>query len=374
MSKKGENIYKRKDNRWEARYIKGYAPDGTARYGYCYGKTYREAKDKVEHAKAALLLNIHSEEQPRRRRFSYYCDEWLQLNKIKVKESTFVKYTTTVNKYIKPKMGGCFTQGLSNVLVDRFTQELLYEEELAPKTVKDILIVLHSILKYAARQYQDAFPRIDICYPKELKKEMRVLSREEQSCFVQFLLRDMDECKFGTLLALLTGMRIGEICALRWEHISLKEGVIKIVSTMQRLRDLDATHASKTKVVITDPKSDTSARIIPLSNYAIELCRRFQSSSPTAFVLTGSTSSFVEPRTLQYKMEKYTKACGLEDVHFHTLRHTFATRCVEVGFEIKSLSEILGHSSPQITLERYVHSSMELKRDNMNKVDMICAM
>ena len=92
--------------------------------------------------------------------------------------------------------------------------------------------------------------------------------------------------------------------------------------------------------------------------------------SPTAFVLTG-TSDYMEPRTLQYRMEKYTAECGLEGVHFHTLRHTFATRCVEVGFEIKSLSEILGHANTTITLERYVHSSMELKRHNMNKLVMV---
>ncbi len=370
MSKKGENIYKRKDKRWEARYIKSYTSDGTARYGYCYGKTYREAKDKVERAKAALLMNIPSPEQGRRKRFSFYCDEWLRLNKIRVKESTYIKYNTTVEKHIKTRLGGCFIQALSTSLIEQFAQELLYEEELSPKTVKDILIVLNSILKYSARQYRGVFPNVEIYYPKNPIKEMRVLSREEQRRFIEYLLEDIDECKFGTLLAMLTGMRIGEICALRWENICLENGTIKVTSTMQRLKILDADSTSKTKVVISDPKSDSSARIIPLSKFTIELCEKFRVSNSSAFVLTGSETVFVEPRTLQYKMGKYTKACGLTDVHFHTLRHTFATRCVEVGFEIKSLSEILGHSSPQITLERYVHSSLELKRDNMNKVVM----
>lgn len=371
MSKKGENIYKRKDKRWEARYIKGYDPNGSARYGYCYGKTYREAKEKVERAKANLLINVPSPEHSRRKRLSHYCDEWLRLNKIRIKASTYVKYNTTVEKHIKPKLGGCFIQALSTLLIEQFTQELLYEEELAPKTVKDILMVLHSILKYFARQYQGILPNVEIYYPKDVKKEMRVLTKEEQMRFVQYLLDDMDYCKFGTLLTLLTGMRIGEICALRWENISLKDGIIKITSTMQRLKDFDANPTKKTKIIISDPKSDTSARIIPLSDFAINLCKKFIPTIPTAFVLSGSASEFIEPRTLQYKMERYTKDCGLEDVHFHTLRHTFATRCVEFGFEIKSLSEILGHSSPQITLERYVHSSLELKRDNMNKVVMV---
>lgn len=372
MSKKGENIYKRKDKRWEARYIKGYTASGAARYGYCYGKTYREAKEKVELAKAAWLHNTPTPADNRRRRFSYYCDEWLQLNKIRVKDSTYVKYSAIVENHIKVHLGGCFIGALSSVLIEQFTSELLYEEELAPKTVKDILIVLKSILQYTKGQYSSAFPKLEIFYPKEPKKEMRVLTKEEQFLFIGYLLEDMDECKFGTLLALLTGLRIGEICALRWENISLKDNTLKITETMQRLKNLQNDGNTKTKIVISNPKSDTSARVIPLTDYAVKLCKKYDPHDSAAFVLTGKANCIIEPRTLQYKMEKYTKAVGLKDVHFHTLRHTFATRCVEVGFEIKSLSEILGHSSPKITLERYVHSSLELKRDNMNKLVMVC--
>lgn len=90
--------------------------------------------------------------------------------------------------------------------------------------------------------------------------------------------------------------------------------------------------------------------------------------APEAYLLTGDLDRFVEPRTLQYRLAKYTKECNLDGVYYHVLRHTFATRCVEVDFEIKSLSEVLGHSSPRITLERYVHSSMELKKENMKKL------
>lgn len=178
----------------------------------------------------------------------------------------------------------------------------------------------------------------------------------------------MDECKFGVMVALLTGLRIGEICALRWRDISLEEGIIKVSSTMQRLKNLDENQGVKTRVIISEPKSESSARLIPMTRYTEELCSKWKAADEDAFVLTGDPNRYIEPRTLQYKLEHYTQECDLEGVHFHVLRHTFATRCVEVGFEIKSLSEILGHSSPRITLERYVHSSMELKRDNMNKL------
>ncbi len=371
MSKKGENIYKRKDKRWEARYVKGYHPDGSAQYGYCYGKTYREAKQKVTEAKAALLTNRPTAVTSHRRRFAFYCDEWLRINRNRVKESTYVKYNTMLENHIKPRLGGCLVQSLTSVIVEQFSHELLYEEGLAPKTVKDILTMLHSVLKYTVKQFPEPIPMIEIIYPKDPKKEMRVLTRDEQTQFVQYLLNDMDECKFGVLLTLLTGMRIGEVCALRWENVSLREKTIRVSSTMQRLRDFDDNRTSRTKIVISDPKSDTSSRMIPLTEYAVKLCETQWCSNSAAFVLTGETGRYIEPRTMQYRLEHYTKECGLEDVHFHTLRHTFATRCVEVEFEIKSLSEILGHSSPRITLERYVHSSMELKRDNMNKLAAI---
>ena len=367
---KGENIYKRKDGRWEARYVKGYELSGRIKYGYCYGRTYREAKEKVTRAKAVQIGGKPASFVGSGHRFACFCDEWLQAGKGRFKESTCVKYKNILEKHIKPRLGSCFPQTITDSLIESFANELLFEEELSVKTVKDILVVLRSILNFTAKRFHGDFPQIIIVYPRESKKEMRVLGKEEQIRFISYLLTDMDECKFGILLALLTGIRIGELCALRWENISVEEKTIKISSTMQRLKNLDMDRNAKTKIMIGSPKSDTSVRIIPMNNDTAALCSRINPNNPDAFILTG-TSDYMEPRTLQYRMERYTKACGLSGVHFHTLRHTFATRCVEAGFEIKSLSEILGHANTTITLNRYVHASMELKRDNMNKVNMI---
>ena len=118
--------------------------------------------------------------------------------------------------------------GMTTALIDDFTEELLFEDELAPKTVHDVLVVLHGILKYTAACFSGGFPGIDLNYPKPCKKEMRVLSREEQARFVSYLLEDMDSCKFGVLLTLFTGIRIGELCALRWSNLSVKEQTIRI--------------------------------------------------------------------------------------------------------------------------------------------------
>lgn len=366
MARKGENIYKRKDGRWEARYIKGYELSGKIKYGSCYGKTYKEAKEKAAQCKAALRNNTPLPGINNRRRFAFFCNEWMQLEKGKVKDSTYVKYESIMTKHILPSLGGCFPLGINTVLVERFKQELL-EAGLSSKTVRDILTVLRSVLKHTAKQLPGTFPTVEISYPKEQKKEARVLSQEEQRRFVSYLQTDMDTCKFGVLLALLTGMRLGELCALRWESVSLKNRTIHIGATMQRLRDLECTGQGKTKIVIGTPKSDTSIRTIPLTDSATKLCGQFDPHCPAAFLLTG-TEKYMEPRQLQRRLAKYTKECGLDGVHFHTIRHTFATRCVEVGFELKSLSEILGHANTTITLNRYVHSSMELKRENMDKL------
>ena len=156
--------------------------------------------------------------------------------------------------------------GMTTALIDDFTEELLFEDELAPKTVHDVLVVLHGILKYTAACFSEGFPGIDLNYPKLCKKEMRVLSREEQARFVSYLLEDMDSCKFGVLLTLFTGIRIGELCALRWSNLSVKEQTIRIDATLQRLRDTNAAgnSGSRTRIVIGIPKSDTSIRTIPI--------------------------------------------------------------------------------------------------------------
>ena len=157
----------------------------------------------------------------------------------------------------------------------------------------------------------------------------------------------------------------------RWKDISLRKKTVRVDFTMQRLQLPDNPIENKTAVMIGDPKSAMSARVIPLTDFIVDFCKKMEIPSPQAFVLTGETERYMEPRTLQYRFAKYAKECGIADVHFHTLRHTFATRCVEVGFEMKSLSEILGHSTVKVTLDRYVHPSMELKRNNMDKLSQI---
>lgn len=365
---KGENIFKRRDGRWEARYIRGYDPSGKIKYGFCYGKTYKQAKEKVTSARAAHSFGKGLPARSGRLTLESCSRDWLRIKKGRVKASTYVKYENAVLKHIIPKLGSFQLQRLNTEVVCAFSAGLL-ERGLAPKTVKDILIIFKQILAFTAKQHPGILPPVDIDYPKQIRREMRVLTRAEQSRMTAFLYNQMDECKFGILLALLTGIRIGELCALKWGDISFTEKTVHIKATLQRLKDVESITARRTKIVIGPPKSERAERVIPLGAQAFSLCLQMKRKE-TAYVLTG-TEQYMEPRTLQNRLQKITKACQLTGVHFHTLRHTFATRCVEVGFDIKSLSEILGHACSATTIDRYVHASMEFKRDNMKKLKAV---
>lgn len=367
----GENIYKRRDGRWEARYRKGRDSNGRLIYGSCYGKTYSEAKAKMEQAK----MRLDSVRTPALPRGSIpplgeVCDEWIRCNQLRLKQSTCVKYRSMIDKYIRPALGSCALSDISTAKIGGFGAELLDIYGLAPKTARDILVLLHALLEYSARQYPGLLGTVEVQYPKKQPREMRVLSRAEQKILTDHLMENLCPCNFGILLALWTGMRIGEICALQWKHISIAEQSIRVDTTMLRLHDSDPGTTARTKIILDSPKTASSIRTIPMCSHVLDLCRSMRVRDENAYILTG-TAHYMEPRLLQYHFHRCTCHCSLEGVTFHTLRHTFATRCVEANFEIKSLSEILGHANTSITLSRYVHSSMELKRENMNKLDAL---
>lgn len=144
------------------------------------------SEGKVTKCKAAIIAGMPLPPAGSRRRFAFYCDEWLRLRKPKIKEATYIKYETALEKHIKPRLGGCFPLGITTGIIDDFTRELLFEEELAPKTVYDILVVLNGILKHTATIFPGIFPMVEINYPKVSRREMRVLSREEQERFISY--------------------------------------------------------------------------------------------------------------------------------------------------------------------------------------------
>lgn len=192
--------------------------------------------------------------------FSALCDAWLLRKRDEIRESSYIKYRAILERHIKPRLGSRRLGGICTASVDAFTRELLETDGLSVKTVHDILSVLHSVLKDTEARRPAGALAVQIRYPKGKRREMRVLSIEEQKRLVAYLLHPTDSCKFGLLLALYTGLRIGELCALRWSCIDLHEQTIRIAATMQRLGGT----GEGTRIVIGAPKSDSSLRTIPL--------------------------------------------------------------------------------------------------------------
>lgn len=286
-------------------------------------------------------------------------EEWLIRNKNSYKQSTYQTYSYIIQKYILcSKIANISVTNLRTDDLISFSESLI-NDGLSAKSVNDILLILNSLLRFASKKYD-----IDIiCAPlvKNQKKEMRVLSITEQQCLVNYLKTDMDNYKFGVLVALYTGIRIGELCALQWQDI--KDGNIIINKTMQRLKDDNG----KSIVIIDSPKTFNSNRTIPIPDFLTSIIEQ-RRDKPENYILSTGSLKFVEPRLMQIKFKKIIEVCDIDNVTFHTLRHTFATRCVECDCDIKSLSEILGHADVNTTLNRYVHSSLELKQTNINKL------
>lgn len=373
MSKRGENIYKRKDGRWEGRYIKERSADGKAKYAYVYGKSYADAKQKLLDRRIAQAQNIDC--SPSYTKYGDILRNWIAMSRVHIKESTYSRYVHLANAHILPYLGELPTDKLTPQTVEKHISFLLNEGRvdkkggLAPKTVSDILTLIKGSIDYANCSGYSVNCYLDRLTVKKKQLDMRVLSVDEQHRLCDILMRDMNLTKFGVLLCMYTGIRIGEVCALKWESIDFSEGILSIRETLQRIQATDVGACKKTKIVITEPKSKKAIRDIPLPGFVLEYAASLK-HNPKAYILTGCSDRYIEPRSLQYTFKKYTKECGLTDVNYHALRHTFATRCIELGFDVKTLSELLGHSSVNITLNRYVHSSMDTKKANMQRLTL----
>lgn len=287
----------------------------------------------------------------------YDISKWLNSAKIRCKKSTYSNYQYTVNARILPKFARVKKKMITSMFIDNYTDELL-SEGLLPKRVKDILIILKQILNYAGID-------IKVTMPKVPKSEIQILTKEEQLILEKELFRKMDRIKFGIYLCLYVGLRIGEICALRYEDILIDERKIKVRKTITRIKNPNITSRRKTIVIMDEPKSISSIREIPLPEFIIPKLKEFTYNLKSMdFLITGN-ETFMETRIYFNKYKKIIRNIKIGNYNFHALRHTFATRCIENGCDPKTLSEILGHSNVKITLDRYVHPNYE------NKVRMI---
>ena len=358
MPRKGKNIYKRKDGRWEGRYIRDRV-NGKAKYGYVFAHSYKEVKIKLTDAKARLALNTSAAPVITSEllicSFSIASDKWVQANNSQWKESSTVKYINILNNHLLPEFGQRNITDIARTDIQAYISKLLTSggrnnAGLAPKTVNSIISVMKNIFEFTAETKQCTLISFNGLNVKQPQKQMRILSQSEQSLLTEYLLEESSNTDIGILLSLYTGLRVGEVCALKWEDISFRDRCIHVNKTMQRIQvNSNADH--KTEIIISAPKSECSVRDVPIPDKLLLMLQERQ-NAPNTYFLTGKATLYVEPRTMQNRFKSTIKKAGIAPANFHALRHTFATRCIELGFDIKSLSEILGHASVNITLNR----------------------
>ena len=358
MARRGENIRKRKDGRWEGRYMSYDAYDQRRVARSVYGKTYAEVKEKLAERKQNTKL-LHRGNRGESPLFETAAEEWLFTVKRLKKYATYRKYRNTYEKHIRKALGGYPVSQLSGEMI----REILECPEscaLSESSLRSIACVINQILSYAEKHYHEIPASFSVRKLRMPHKPVEVLNYSEQARLFHFLYEEMDIYKAGIMICISTGLRLGEICALKWEDIDLEEKLLHVNRTVQRIAVDGA--ASKTVLMEDVPKSVFSKREIPLSDEVVRLL--FPYYGRGCYVINQNRPA--EPRTYQNRFYQYLKNAGIERKNFHILCHTFATNCVASGADVKSLSEILGHSDVKITLNRYIHPGMETKREHLN--------
>ena len=362
MPRRGENIRFRKDGRWEGR-VRLETSSGV-KYKSVYGRTYRDVKQK-------MLTPIEASGMLNNVPFMKVADEWLKYKEVTQKGATIAKYDYLIERHIRPFFERITITSITPALINEFSLSKMKEGRmdgkggLSSSYVRTMVIIICSVMEYAiANNLCDPLPK-QTKKPVPEKKVINVLSRDQQQILEDYLLSDKSLTSLGILISLYTGLRIGEICALTWDDIDLNTNILHVKSTVSRIKKNgdDDGHSN----IIDRPKTQSSVRDIPLPTKLQKQILDYKSSRKSKYVISES-EYFVSPRTYEYRYHTALKACHLSSMNYHTLRHTFATRCIEVGMDVKTLSELLGHSNVSITLNTYVHSSIEMKRVQIEKL------
>ena len=305
--------------------------------------------------------------------YSDWVYDWLIEKKDYIKESTYANYSNIVFNHIIPKLGKYYLSNLNHKIIQNFLIELFKngkkrgEGGLSEKTIKDITIIIKGSLKKAINEDKLKHIELTFNYPKtNNEKGICVLTKYEQNKLRDYVLENLSNKSIGILISLYSGIRIGELCALKWGDIDFKKRSLIINKTIQRIYIKDK-EKNISKIVITTPKTKNANREIPINKNFLEILKQLKSTN-NSYILTG-TDKFIEPRTYRKYFNKVLKIVKMKHFNFHSLRHTFATNCISLGIDYKTVSELLGHSNVNITLNLYVHPRLSQKK---KCIDLIC--
>ena len=350
------SIYRRKDGRWEARLPLGTDKNGKRQSRSFYGATQEEAALKMKNYLMLLRTEVLTGITVRE-----LCTEWLSVMQNHLKISTLANYQMKIEKHIVPAFGEKLCGELTLQMMHSFINEKI-ESGLSGRYVSDIIVLTKSIFKYAKRIYGIESPLDGVIMPKCRKPEVKILSANEQNTLKSYIAENITLTTLGIAISLFMGLRLGEICALMWQDIDLKKRILTVRRTAQRVTVTKG--KGKTELVIMPPKSESSMREIPIPDFVFRMMSQLHTAD-NDFVISGSDKP-LEPRTMQYRFAKILRNVNLPSAcTYHGLRHIFATSALEKGFDIKTLSEILGHSKIEVTLSRYIHSTIDRKRSCM---------
>ena len=356
MARKGENIYKRKDGRWEGRYQIKY---DNVKYHSIYGKSYHEVKEKL------LKLKSTSVRQNKNCSLSFEaaCCEWLSAAKVRLKISTLCNYQMKLDKHILPYFTKQQFASITASDIQKFI-EVKLNSGLSAKYVADIVAVMKIMSKYICRVHNLTDVISDAVMPKREKKELSLFTDNQQKILCEYLKNNICNSSLCIMISLFMGLRIGEVCGLKWCDIDFEKSILTVRRTVQRINT-----GHGTKLHIGSPKTASSRRSIPVPDCIMSFLKMLKNKDEL-FILSGSRNPS-EPRNLQRKFKTVLKKINLPYINYHSLRHMFATNCISLGFDVKTLSAILGHSSVETTLNRYVHSSFDRQVQCMKLIDSV---
>ncbi len=365
----GITIYKRKDGRFESRLKIGENANGKPVYKYVY------AASKIDCRRKAELWQLCLGDSKQTIRYDKVCKQWLDFVSSYAKKSTYGIYAYTLNRYLIPTFGKIrlcdLTEEVILVFVDELMKKKTYRKKLLSNTsIHNIFLIFKMTLKFAEKHFGITNPTANIhisLYRPTKSKEL--ISDDDWLRLKKYLQNDYSATATAIAIAVHTGMRIGEICALQRQDIDLINDLLHVQRTVQRVNIINKTGAKKTRLALDEPKSLTSRRIIPIPTILLKHLRKLCKNLHEEDFLFGRTKrTALEPRTLQYRFKHYLKKHRIPVVNFHQLRHKFAGNCIENNFDLKSLSEILGHSNVNITLNYYVHPTISFKRRQINNL------
>lgn len=292
-------------------------------------------------------------------------EEWKEEKKKYVKKSTYAAYQLLIQNHIKPYFGDLYE--VNEEKVQQFVFDKL-DAGLSEKTIRDIIIVLKMILKFGIKNGYLEYIQIDAKFPsKQEKKDLDVLSKADQKKFMEHLRNNFTFKNLGIFICLSTGMRIGEICGLRWCDVDTVEGVIKVRHTLQRIYIIEG-ETRHTELLLDTPKTANSVRDIPMSSELLKMLKTFNKVVNENYYVISNDIKPIEPRTYRNYYKKLCKQLDIPELKFHGLRHSFATRCIESKADYKTVSVLLGHSNISTTLNLYVHPNKEQKKKTIDKM------